>query len=556
MPGLVAEPTGVRKRKLDDTAARDVALKSRKAPKTAAAGESTEEKVLRLEEQVLHGREHYNNIVELQRLQRNYETKPRAASLAAVSLCRVFCRLIAADELRKRGGASDADIQIVRWLKARLREYVQSSTEWIGVPDPAQESTALTLLMRIVKVEIAQDVKQAEQAWKTESSTFWRVLKALLEKTEAEGARQEFVERYVEEHDDVRFYTLFVVKQILATSHLDREAATRNAIELLTQIEDVPKSDDDLQHWYGQPPSEGHKQLRSLNAHRKVAQEAWLTIFRSKLTPDQRKRIISVATTHLLPWFSTRSELLTDFLTDTFNASGSLALLALNSIFYLITEKNIDYPEFYTKLYSLLDEDIMHSKHRSRFFRLLETFMSSSHLPAAMVASFMKRLARLSLQAPPAAIVWVVPWVYNMMRQHPSCTFMLHRPYHPAHAIWSAKSEPAEDGMNDPFNPSEGDPNLTGAIDSSLWELESLQSHYHPNVATLAKILGQQFTKDKYNLEDFLDHSYGTLVEAELKKEMKKEPVVEWEIPKRIITTEDGGLDRIGGLLRDALSVA
>ncbi|KAI7623699.1 hypothetical protein KC346_g2604, partial [Hortaea werneckii] len=205
---------------------------------------------------------------------------------------------------------------------------------------------------------------------------------------------------------------------------------------------------------------------------------------------------------------------------------------------------------------------ILHSKHRSRFFRELERFLSSTHLPASIIASFLKRLARLSLHAPPGAIVWIIPWTYNMLRAHPACTFLLHRPYHPTHTLYTvANPEWREQGMrNDTFSPTEPDPNHTGAISSSLWELETLQAHYHPNVATLAKILSEPFTKREYTLEDFLDHSYGSLLEGELDgREVRKEPVVEWEIPKRIVTGEDGkgeggdGLNALGGLLERAI---
>ncbi|KAK5127010.1 hypothetical protein LTR85_008369 [Meristemomyces frigidus] len=560
MPGLITNGMAVGKRKRDDAAAATNGVKSRKAPKTVGKSDNTQAKILLLEEQILESRTHYNNIVELQSLVNNIDQKPKTATLAAVSLCRVFCRLIASEALVKRNTASEADGQVVQWLKARLRDYVDGlATQWIGSPDPSQESTALTLLMRIVKEETSQGSRRSEQAWRTETSTFYTLVETLLEKTEAEGARQEFVEKYVEEHDDVRSYTFSAVRQYLksrADEGVD-DAVIGHAIELLSQIEGVPDSQDQLADWYGEPPVEKKHQLLSLNAHRKIAQEAWLAIFRSPLTRDHRKAILNIATTRILPWFATRVELLTDFLTDSFNEGGSLSLLALSSIFHLITKKNLDYPEFYTKLYSLLDDDVMHSKHRSRFFRLLDTFMSSTHLPAAMVASFIKRLARLSLQAPPGAIVWVVPWVYNMLKAHPACTFMLHRPYHPAHSVYD-KNNPKwrDEGMpNHTFSMSVPDPSHTGAIDSSLWELQTLESHYHPNVATLAKILSEQFTKREYQLEDFLDHSYATLVEAELGKvEMKKTPVVEWEIPKRIVTEEGGDLNRLGGLLEKAIA--
>lgn len=243
-----------------------------------------------------------------------------------------------------------------------------------------------------------------------------------------------------------------------------------------------------------------------------------------------------------------------DFLTDSYNQGGTISLLALSGLFYLIQEKNLDYPEFYPKLYTLLDADLLHSKHRSRFFRLLDTFLSSSHLPAALVASFIKRLSRLALNAPPAAIVVIVPWIYNLLKSHPACTFMIHR----ATPDKETESTLATSGMDDPFDPSEPDPTLTDAISSSLWEIETLQSHYHPNVAALAKIISEQFTKQAYNLEDFLDHSYQAMIHAELGKEdkpFKKPPVVEFQIPKRIFTgrmlEQDGGADdEVGKELR------
>ena len=187
-----------------------------------------------------------------------------------------------------------------------------------------------------------------------------------------------------------------------------------------------------------------------------------------------------------------------DFLTDSFDEGGSTGLMALSGLFHLIQRKNLDYPKFYHKLYSMLDYDLMHSKHRSRFVRLLETFLSSTHLPAALVASFVKRLSRLGLNSPPAAIVVIVPLIYNLLKSHPMCTFMIHRV-----ARW-----PCTKVSEDKFQMEESDPLNTHAMESSLWEIHTLQDHYHPNVATIAKIISQQFTKQAYNLDDFLDHSY------------------------------------------------
>lgn len=270
------------------------------------------------------------------------------------------------------------------------------------------------------------------------------------------------------------------------------------------------------------------------------------------MSEDQRKSILRIMSNSVAPWFI-KPELLMDFCTDSYDAGGSTSLLALSGLFYLIQEKNLDYPSFYQKLYGLLDSEILHSKHRSRFFRLMDTFLSSTHLPAVLVASFIKRLSRLTLNAPPGGVVAVVPWMYNLLKKHPTCTFMIHRVTRTAEGKTMLESE----GLADPFLMEEEDPMRTQAIDSCLWEIVMLQSHYHPNVATLAKIISEQFTKHAYNLEDFLDHSYGSvshlfpfrnpvlmcfqMLEAELSKDVKKVPVVEYEIPKKIFTKHEEG---------------
>lgn len=300
-------------------------------------------------------------------------------------------------------------------------------------------------------------------------------------------------------------------------SHIDRkfldtdlekpveQLVSSNSLSLLLALDDVPASKDDIQNFFTASTKQS-KSLLSLKAYKSQAQEAWLATLRCGITKEQRKSILSVFSNQIAPWFQ-QPEMLMDFLTDSYDVGGGTSLLALSGLYYLMSEKNLDYPSFYQKLYSLLDDGLLHSKYRSRFFRLLDTFMSSTHLPAALVASFIKRFARLALHGPPAGIVVVVPWMYNMFKRHPACTFMMHRETRDP----AAKKKLEEEGMDDPFDTDEEDPMLTDAIESSLWEIETLQSHYHPNVATLAKIISQQFTKRSYNLEDFLDHSYNAV---------------------------------------------
>ena len=121
--------------------------------------------------------------------------------------------------------------------------------------------------------------------------------------------------------------------------------------------------------------------------------------------------------------------------------------------------------------------------------------------------------------------------------------------------------------LSDPFLADEPNPNLTNALDSSLWELLSHKRHYHAGVSTLACIFDEAFTKPSYPLEDFLDHTYATvvsvvlltrflevdilgfqLIEGELKRRIKKDPAVGIEEPTGIFEGDDSGRNIVESL--------
>ena len=198
-----------------------------------------------------------------------------------------------------------------------------------------------------------------------------------------------------------------------------------------------------------------------------------------------------------------------------------MSILSLNGLWELMRVYNLDYPDFYKNLYAILTPDLLHLREKSRFFRLLDLFMSSTHLSASIVASFIKKLARLSLTAPPSGIVSIIPFIYNLIKKynHTTCMLLIH----------STTTNEEDLVYEDPFDENERDPSLTNAIDSSIWELETMINHYHPNVSSLVKIFQQHFTKYSYNMEDFLDWNYSKLIDAEMDKKLKGEVGLEFE---------------------------
>ncbi|KAJ4271728.1 Maturation and nuclear export of 40S ribosomal subunits interacting protein [Fusarium torreyae] len=515
------------KRKRSSTHAHEEPTKRRRSSTSSMESESDPNaKILLMEQGILESRKNYNDINVLLSTANDFKNGDPESMLATVALCRIFLRLLAQGSLISKKTLTEKDLIVVGWLKEQFGEFKKTLTQILK--DEELAPTALTLCMRTLKAEGEFFYDKDEYSF---PRAFLREIVSALFESENEDVIKAYVEEFVEQYDDIRYYTFNSVKYVVE-QHSEGSVSSQlfdRCFALLSALDGVPESADQLEDFYVPKPKKKAHPLRNVNQHKKQGQEAWLALMTLVNEKEQQKKILNVISTVIAPWF-TKPELLSDFLTNCYNAGGSMSLLALSGVFYLIEERNLDYPSFYSKLYSLLDRDILHSKHRSRFFRLLDKFLASTHLPAALVASFIKRLARLALNAPPGAIVVVTPWIYNLLKRHPTCTFMIHRETRDP----EAKKYIDEHGAEDPFFPDETDPMNTQAIDSCLWELVQLQSHFHPNVATVNKIISEQFTKQSYNIEDFLDHSYATLLEAEMTKDVKKAPVIEFHIPKKV----------------------
>lgn len=108
------------------------------------------------------------------------------------------------------------------------------------------------------------------------------------------------------------------------------------------------------------------------------------------------------------------------------------------------------------------------ARYRAKFLQLTDIFLASSMVPAYTAAAFAKRFARLALSVPPAGALCCMAFAHNLIRRHPGCMCLIHRP-------------------NDVPGPDSYDPeapNLDGSkgIESCLWELAAFKAHLNPTV--------------------------------------------------------------------------
>lgn len=163
--------------------------------------------ILEIERQILESRRNYNKIVTL--LSHCWNQDPQKEdeenTLAVVALCRIFCRLMALGSLSKDQDTSGNEATVVQWLNDRFNDYKDILLETLSQGDVTKQSTALTLLMRLFKEEATRLKKSDEAVWQT--GTFAKALKFVMDGESSADVRNEFVQQYVEEYDDVRFYT-------------------------------------------------------------------------------------------------------------------------------------------------------------------------------------------------------------------------------------------------------------------------------------------------------------------------------------------------------------
>jgi U3 small nucleolar RNA-associated protein 19 len=312
-------------------------------------------------------------------------------------------------------------------------------------------------LFDVVKIQHVLRLNQGKFYFPTEM--VYRITEELVG-FEVEAVVIESFMQWLENWSDLRYYILLGLKQTLEKSlnATNVKYLVKNGFSILSKLEWMPLRDSDLKPCFVATDSTEAVVL-SFKNHRKVFTECWLNYLSLPLPIPYYKSVLGIIDTKVMPFMNDPC-ILMDFFTQSYDSGGIISLLSLNGIFRLIVSYNLDYPEFYPKLYALLDLSLAHiHQHRTQFFKLASLFLSSSHLPAYLIAAFIKRFARMCLTAPPATILIVIPFIYNLLKQHPECMVMIHR----------SNKEHAQ--ANDPYDYVTRDLKECKAIESSLWEL-------------------------------------------------------------------------------------
>lgn len=503
----------------------ETASKKSKLPKTTGKFD-----VEASESRILESATNYNELLTVLEKLVSAKSSEKYFEISA-SLVKIFGVLAKRGVLTKKKIADKTKKAVASWLIERYSEFFKVLCDKVSQDEDDYAAISLAALLKLVTIESKYF---SNDDYYYPKASFREIIGSCLRSRTGLDALSSVAEEY-QHYDDFRFYLYQELAYLLSDQeHSELQAACKNyksstkIVDTLlsiidTQVKlDTGAKDDELSgNWWLAEPIASKTSLKQSTplkvSSQKIAfQKCWLAVLRLPQSTKQHHKVMAVLHKKLIPNMA-QPQMLMDYLTDAYNDGDVMSFLALNGVFFLMQKYNLDYPDFFTKLYALFqDGSVMHVRYRSRVLRLLDLFLSSSHLPSAIMASFIKKMARLALSSPIGAVVSILPFIYNQLKRHPSCMVMIHKP--------NASGETV-----DPFDILETNPLKTKAFESSLWEIESLQHHYHPNVATLARIFSQPFHKPQYGLEDFLDYNYKSLVEAERARKMKVVPALEFE---------------------------
>lgn len=460
------------------------------------------------------------------------------------NIYKIFSHFISKRLLRLNKNQSEKEQTVCKWLRSKYDTFQMKLFDLWAI-DAFTESIAtlkidaLEIFMKLIQDEGNFLGPSVEESY-FPTLTYKKILINLLNHGDPSNINKldgtiddylilEFQESYFQKYWDIKFYFFNELTSIINESQdlIDNRLLFSKLITL-TKSDSMYDAENkesitETPLWVENSPQ---NTVYSVNTFKLQFEKSWIAALNlNDLTKYEYNAALSILHKRIIPFFSDAQKLM-DFLTASYTLGIKtkdiiMAILALNGLWELMKSYNLEYPDFYTNLYAILTPDLLHLKEKFRFFRLLDLFMSSTHLSASIVASFIKRLARLSLTAPPSGIVCVIPFIYNLIKKHGHSTCML--------LIHSTTTSEQDANYIDPYDETERDPSKTEAIGSSIWELETMINHYHPNVSALVKIFSQHFTKYSYNMEDFLDWSYTKLLDAEMKKKLKGELGIEFE---------------------------
>lgn len=397
------------------------------------------------------------------------------------------------------------------WLRQRYEETLSLILSSFENEKPSEATQALISSMKLLAAEGKHPLDKSDEPSKFPKQRLRSILHKLVSATKSQSSLLQRFKEY-SEYLDVVFYSWKLMQQLASRVTFANDVFACNYLELINVLP-VTKDLHEQQKLLCIMQSSGESSQAECFMYapvKKCINKVWMCLMQwtDGIQEPVHRQMLIILLERVLPHLE-KPILLTDFLMDSLDCGGPVSLLALQGIFTLIQKHNITYPNIYEKLYSMFEPEIFHTKFKARLFYLADIFLSSTHLPENLVAAFVKRLARLSLIAPPQDSIIILHFIGNLILRHPGLKRLI-------------CAQSVIEVSRDPFIMEERDPAKSNALDSSLWEVVSLQRHAIPAVANAARFISQPLPTTEWDLSSVLELKEDDIFDQEIAKKSKQ----------------------------------
>ncbi|KAJ0681950.1 putative nucleolar complex protein [Helianthus annuus] len=530
--------------------------------------------VRKLGQQLLSNRSHINNLPLLLNILNPTSSSPPEFILEALlSVQSFFTPLVA--ELPSSSAKPTEDPESVYgvWLRSKFDEFVEFLIRL------SVSTTLVEEALREVVVDTLMECVKVGNAGKFHSSIYHKFIHTMVYSIEEADTLSDLLVSKYFKYIDVCYFTYISLEKLIrtldvrsASAESEKESPASASGELLVRnihhaLSKIPslqqlgeKSEFEMWNASGVFTKDSKTETKKKSKDSKTEtndvpssaiiskkmklkfSKAWMAFLTLEPLPiDVYKEVLVTLHQAVIPYLS-NPKLLSDFLTKSYDIGGVISVMALSSLFILMTEHGFEYPNFYVKLYALLQPSIFIAKHRAKFFQLLDSCLKSPLLPAYLAASFSKKLSRLALTVPPSGSLVIIALIHNLLRRHPSINCLVHQ----EEKDQTAKNDISAEPGIDHFKNEETDLTKTNALRSSLWEIDTLRHHYCPPVSRFVLSLENDLTVRSKTTEvavkDFSSGSYATIFRDEMRRRVKQVPLAFYKaIPTSLFSESDFG---------------
>ncbi|KAJ0703233.1 putative nucleolar complex protein [Helianthus annuus] len=530
--------------------------------------------IRKLGQQLLSNRSHINNLPLLLNILNPTSSSPPEFILEALLSVQSFFTPLVADLPSSSAKPTEDPESVYRvWLRSKFDEFVEFLIRL------SVSTTLVEEALREVVVDTLMECVKVGNAGKFHSSIYHKFIHTMVYSIEeADTLLDLLVSKYFK-YIDVWYFTYISLEKLIrtldvrsASAESEKESPACASGELLIRnihhaLSKIPplqqlgeKSEFEMWNASGVFTKDSKTETKKKSKDSKTEtndvpssaiiskkmklkfSKAWMAFLTLEPLPiDVYKEVLVTLHQAVIPYLS-NPKLLSDFLTKSYDIGGVISVMALSSLFILMTEHGFEYPNFYVKLYALLQPSIFIAKHRAKFFQLLDSCLKSPLLPAYLAASFAKKLSRLALTIPPSGNLVVIALIHNLLRRHPSINCLVHQ----EEKDQTAKNDMSANPGIDHFKNEETDLTKTNALRSCLWEIDTLRHHYCPPVSRFVLSLENDLTVRSKTTEvavkDFSSGSYATIFRDEMRRRVKQVPLAFYKaIPTSLFSESDFG---------------